>query len=490
MKKVGAITALLLLMLVFVLVLRTMMFTAEQSPGEALVSIEVDASRISAHMSESIAFETVSTGDSQTQNYEAFDRFIEWVGQTYPEVQSGLSLKLLADYTMLYTWQGSNPALKPILLTGHYDVVPVVAGSEGDWTYPPFSGAIVDGYVWGRGAMDDKSGVIVMLEAATLLLSEGFVPQRTIYFSFGHDEEVGGNQGAAGVTEYLKANGIQLAWSIDEGSFIFDGVMPGLETPIASINVAEKGIMTLDLVAHGPGGHSSVPESETAVDILAQALVNLREHPLPGGLEGISLEAVTGVARTGSFMMRLAVANKWLFGGLIEQLLAKAGSLDAMLRTTTAPTILRAGVKTNVIPPTATAAVNFRLHPRDTPESVRAHVIAAIDDERVEVKFRSDGMASLASEVSSTDSEAYQLIGKVAKQVFGDVTIVPGLTLGATDSKHYSQVADDAYRFQYMVVGPEDLAGFHGTNERVSISNLSYGTGAYYLLMKEAAGGG
>ena len=232
-----------------------------------------------------------------------------------------------------------------------------------------------------------------------------------------------------------------------------------------------------------------MPERELAVDILARALVNLRKHPIPGGLEGVSAETFDGLARYGPFALRLLVANRWLFGSILERQLSGNAQTNALLRTTTAPTLLKAGVKTNVISPTATATVNFRLHPRDTPEAIKAHVVAAIDDERVEVDFRGDGISALASGVSSTDSDGYKVIAKVARQVFGDIVVVPGLTMGGTDSKYYSQVADDSYRFQYMMVGPEDVAGFHGTNERVSIDNLVRGTSGYYLLMKQAAGG-
>ncbi|MEH6558660.1 MAG: M20 family peptidase [Oceanicoccus sp.] len=488
MKKILSVCGLLLIVLLVIVLVRTWLFSASDSVSVPQVSINIDREAVTAHMQQAIRFKTVSTGDQRTQDYDPFLEFVDWVKETYPRVQQTIALEMIADHTMLYKWQGSNPNLKPIMLTGHYDVVPVVSGSEGDWNYPPFAGMVADGYVWGRGAMDDKSGVIVMLEAAALLAREGFVPERTVYLSFGHDEEIGGVAGARGVTEQLKSEGVQLAWSIDEGSFILDGVMPGFDKPIASINVAEKGSMTLDLVAHGPGGHSSMPEAEVSIDILAKALVNLRKHPIPGGLEGVSAETFEGIARNGSFGLRLLVANQWLFGGVLErQLAASSRAADAMLRTTTAPTIINAGVKTNVIPPTATAAVNFRLHPRDTPESVKAHVIAAIDDKRVDVDFRGDGMSAQASTVSSRDSDGYQTIGSVARQVFGDIIVVPGLTVGGTDSKHYSQVADDSYRFQYMLVTSDDIAGFHGTNERVTIDNLVKGTSAYYLLIKEAA---
>jgi carboxypeptidase PM20D1 len=488
MKKFFRWAGYSLIALCGLVLIRTLMFGPVVDATVERVSVAVDEATVTTHMVEAIQFKTVSTGDPKTQEYPEFTAFVDWAKATYPEVGNALTLEMIADYTMLYKWQGSNPALKPILLTAHYDVVPVVPGSEGDWKHPPFAGVVGSGYVWGRGAMDDKSAVIVMLEAATLLAQEGFSPERTIYLSFGHDEEIGGFVGAQGVMEQLKAQDVQLAWSLDEGSFIINGVVPGVDRPVASINVAEKGSVTLDLIAHGPGGHSSMPAPEVAIDILAQALVNLRKHPVPGGLDGVSAEMMEGIARNGSFGFRMLFANQWLFGWLIEKELANSGSMNAMIRTTTAPTILKAGIKTNVLPPTATAAVNFRLHPRDTPESVKAHTIAAINDERVDVEIRG-GVGGVASEVSSRDSDGYQTIAKVARQAFGDVIVVPGLTVGGTDSKHYSQVADDSYRFQYMVVEPGDITGFHGTDERVAIDNLVKGTAAYYLLMKEAAGG-
>ena len=177
----------------------------------------------------------------------------------------------------------------------------------------------------------------------------------------------------------------------------------------------------------------------------------------------------------------MLAANKWLFGGLLESQLGKSPSGNAMQRTTTAPTIVRAGVKVNVITPTAVATVNFRLHPRDTPADIVAHLTKVIDDERVEIKLHQDQEPSLASPVSSWENDAFALLKRVTQQVYGDVVVVPGITMGGTDTKHYSQIADDSYRFQYMVVNSEDLSGFHGTNERVAISNLGKGYCGVFL---------
>ena len=488
MKPVLKFLAVGALLLIVVLVVNTLRFVPEEGEKVALERVAVDAETVTAHLSQAIRIPTIATGNEATQEYQSFRKFTAWAEQTYPLVYAAMDLKMIAEHTILLRWEGSVPALKPILLTAHYDVVPVVPGSEGEWQYPPFGGDVAQGFVWGRGALDDKSAVIVMYEAAQLLLSQGFEPTRTVYFSFGHDEETGGEAGAAGVAEHLKAKGVQLAWSIDEGSFVVDGILPGVDKPVASINVAEKGYVTLELVAHGPGGHSSMPEEELATDILAQALVNLRKHPLPGGLEGLSADSFDIMARHLPFGRRLLMANRWLFGSLLESELSKDARIDALMRTTTAPTILRAGVKPNVIPPTATAVVNFRLHPRDSVEEVLAHVVSAIDDDRVEVLTAEGGLRSPPSGISSTEAEGYQVISRVAKQVYGDIIVAPGMTMGGTDSKHYGKVADNTYRINLMKIAPSEASGFHGKNERISVDNLVSGTRAYYQLIKEAAG--
>ena len=486
MRKILLSLGLVLCLLIAVLLVRTLSFSGASSELPEMVSVDVDEERVVQNMSRAIQIQTVSTGDPETQETAPFAEYVAWTRETYPEVHEQLGLELIAEHSMLFTWAGSNTDLKPILLTAHYDVVPIAPGSEGDWSYPPFSGTVTGGYVWGRGALDDKSGVIAMLEAVTLLIEQGFTPERTIYLSFGHDEEVGGNLGAKGITEHLRSQGVQLAWSLDEGSFVTDVVVPGIAKLMAPINVAEKGWANYDLVAHGPGGHSSMPEKEVAVDILAQALVKIRQNPMSGGIDGIGEEMIDGIAKEGGFVLRMLAANKWLFGGLLESQLGKSPSGNAMQRTTTAPTIVRAGVKVNVITPTAVATVNFRLHPRDTAADIVAHLTKVIDDERVEIKLHQDQEPSLASPVSSWENDAFALLKRVTQQVYGDVVVVPGITMGGTDTKHYSQIADDSYRFQYMVVNSEDLSGFHGTNERVAISNLVKGTAAYFLLIQQA----
>ncbi|MFT5691610.1 MAG: carboxypeptidase PM20D1 [Oceanicoccus sp.] len=477
MKK---LIAALFIGFIAIILLRTLMFSPPEIATEDKIIIDVDAATVAQHLSEAVQFQTISPPRPEKRNFSVFDNFLEWAEQTYPELHS-LEKTIVKEHTILLKWPGRNPTLKPILLAAHYDVVPVVPGTEDRWTHPPFGGVIDNGFVWGRGSLDDKSGVIVMMEAATLLLRQGFTPERSVYFSFDHDEEIGGTEGALGVTELFKEQGIQLAWSIDEGSFILNNIYPGVEMPVASINVAEKGYLTLDLTANGDSGHSSMPTKDASIFLLAEAISRLRATPLSGGLEGISLEAMETIAQYSTFSRRLFFANRWLFQGLIEDELSKSGPTNAMLRTTTAPTLLSAGIKDNILPGTAMATVNFRLHPRDTLEGVIDAVTTIINDDRIEIQRR--GTGSLPSKVSSTDGMGYEIIAKVSRQMFGPLITIPGITGGGTNSSHYETVADDSYRINLLSLGPDDIAGFHGTNERISVENLGAGTAAYAQLI-------
>lgn len=389
--RILKLVGLLLLILSIVVVVRTILHTPVPMTDVTPVTINIDEGQAARHLSESITFKTISNQSSVDKDETAFIGFIQWVKDTYPLVNSELELVML-NQTMLYKWQGSDDRLKPILVTGHYDVVPVIPGTEKRWEHPPYAGNIVDGVVWGRGALDDKSGVVGILEATKFLINKGFKPTRTIYLSFGHDEEIGGRQGAGAVTEHLKARGVQLAWSLDEGSFLFKGMFPGVDNLIAAINVAEKGSVTLDIVANAAGGHSSMPPKNNAVSVLAKAINKLEENPVPGGLQGLSATMFDGISRYFDFPMRMLFANRWLFDEVIDDQLSNITFANAMLRTTTAPTMLSGSIKTNVLPIEAIATVNFRVHPRDTPESVQAYVERIVADEQITVRTRGGEM--------------------------------------------------------------------------------------------------
>ncbi|WP_295803366.1 M20 family peptidase [uncultured Microbulbifer sp.] len=496
MKKLAISLGTIVLLLAAIVLIRTLLYTAPSLPEVTLQTArmdtgEIDPQKVARHLSEAIRFRTISSQIQEADTQTHYEAFIRWLAETYPEVHRELAPQRLGKaplppYSLLFTWKGRQPALQPVLLSAHYDVVPVIPGTEEQWQQPPFSGRIDDSHIWGRGALDDKSAVIGLMEAATLLLAEGFQPERTIYLSLTSDEEVGGDHGTAAVVEKLQQDGVQLAWSLDEGSFLLRGFIPGIEETVASVNVAEKGYMTVDLVAHGRGGHSSMPPQETAVDILAHALVKLDESPFPGGLDGAGGQMFDAIAPHMPFGKKMLFANRWLFGGLIESALKAQPSTAAMLHTTVAPTMLSASVKDNVLPIQAVATINLRVHPRDSIEKIEQYIEAVVDDERVDVVVH---RGQAASRVSSAEAQGFRDIVQSATATYGSLVVAPGLTVAGTDSRRYETVADNSYRFNPMVVTREDVHGFHGTNERISIDNMVKATNFYSLLISRAGKG-
>lgn len=479
MKRLLVAGAGILVLLVAVIVVRTFNHQPPAAVDTEQVEIELNESQLAENLSASIQFETVSFQSDKDKDRSQFTGFINWVKTTFPLVQERLEYLQFND-TMLYRWPGSDATLKPILVTGHYDVVPVIPGTESLWEHPPFTGVIADGIIWGRGTLDDKSGVVGILEATTYLLESGYQPARTVYLSFGHDEEIGGAEGAAAVAAYLKEQGVQLAWSLDEGSFIFDGLISGVSSLVATVNVAEKGSVNLDIVATAEGGHSSMPPQKSAVTDLARAITKLEENPLPGGLEGLSAEMFDTISRYMPFIPKALFANQWLFGGLIESQLSAAPTTNAMLRTTTAPTMLSGSVKINVLPIEAIARVNFRIHPRDSMDSIEGYVTGLVASDNITV-HRSGG--SEASPVSDWEAPGFSVIAQSMREVHGDIPVAPGLMIAASDSRHYGKVADNAYRFNPIRLTPELLTGFHGTNERIAVADYAQGVRGYIQII-------
>jgi len=364
----------------------------------------------------------------------------------------------------------------------HQDVVPVNDGTLDDWTGAPFAGEIVDGYIYGRGALDDKSSMIAILEAGEALLASGFQPNRTIHFMFGHDEEVSG-RGAETMIDALAARGVRAELVLDEGFFIIED-SPITGQAMGFIGVAEKGYITLRLTANAVGGHSSQPPRNSANVQLARAIVALDENQMKADF---SKPPVSDLFRAAApdmgFGQRMALANMWLFGGVVERQLSQ-GVANAMIRTTTAPTMLEGSIKENVLPQRAEAIVNFRIHPNDTPGDVMAHATEIAGRFDVEVALAQEGgIGSSASPVSPTSSRGYSVLAAIASKTGDGAPAVPGLVIGATDARFASKISDNVYRFVPSLVSTDDVTGFHGTNERLSVANMGRMAEGYAQLI-------
>ncbi len=444
--------------------------------------LEVDAAAAAARLAEALRFETISYQDEAQLPHAAFEAFDAWLVATYPKLHARLEREPVSRHGLLYTWRGAEPDLAPIVLLAHHDVVPIASPER--WTHPPFGGVIADGYVWGRGAMDDKGSVVAICEAVERLLGDGFTPRRTVHLAFGHDEEVGGPRGAVMIAQQLAARGVRAHLVLDEGMAVIDGAVPGVERPAALIGVAEKGYATIELSVSGLGGHSSIPPRNTAAGILASAVHRLEAQPLPGGVDGVTEQLFLHLAPEMSFAYRLPFANLWLFRGLVGRILGEDPAMNALIRTTTAVTMLEGSPKENVLPQRATAAVNFRIRPGDTSEYVLQHVRRAVDDPRVELRFLRPPREP--SPVSPTEGEAFELLTRTIGELFPDAIVAPALVLGGTDARHYTPVSDAVYRFGPFVYTNDDLGRAHGVDERMGVESLATGIRFYERLIRNA----
>lgn len=481
--------------LVGLILVRTLMFTADRAPLPPPEDVPVDVDAAVQRLAGAIRIPTVARAEPPQIDPATFDELHRYLRAQFPLAHTRLSTETVNRYSLLYTWKGRDPDLKPVLLMAHQDVVPVEADSMADWTHPPFGGVIADGFIWGRGTLDVKQGVVGILEAVEILLQAGFQPQRTVYLAFGHDEEVGGRDGARAIAGLLEARGVDIEFVVDEGGVLSQGIVPDVEGWVALIGVAEKGYVSLGLSAQGEGGHSSMPPPQTSVGILAQAVAALEANPFPPRMDG-SRPFFRIVAPEMPFLKRMVFANLWLFEPVLRSILAQKPSTNATIRTTTAATMFKAGVKDNLLPTRAEAVVNFRIMPGETPQSVKDRVESVIADDRVTVDFYGKSAetpfgfdSQPPSRFSSTESRGFLLLSETIRQVAQDpgLIVAPYLVVGATDARHYSRVANDAYRFVFNRFRPDDLQRIHGTNERISVENYAETVRFYVLLIKRAA---
>ncbi|HSM95613.1 MAG TPA: M20 family peptidase [Rhizomicrobium sp.] len=478
----GAIAAVVLI--VVIVLTRTAMIATPPPLENVQPPISVNSMDVARHLAAAIRFKTVSYGDGlhEDQKNAQLDALRAWMEQTYPAFHHAATREIIGK-SLLFTWKGKNPNAKPILLMAHMDVVPVVPGTARDWSHDAFGGDIADGFVWGRGAIDDKGCLITLLDAAERLAQSGFTPERTIMFASGQDEEVGGSKGNGNVAKVLAARHVHFAWVLDEGGTIFNEPFPGVQQPVAFLAVAEKGYLTLRLVAHGTGGHSSRPTHDLAIARLSEAVLKVVDHPFASGIDDIQSEQFTVLAPYVPFFQRMILANLWLTAPIVSRMLEGNPETAAMMHTTIAPTMISGGVKDNVLPPEATATINFRLHQRDTIQSVIEHVRKAIDDPLVDVRALTETQDE-ASKVSDLHDDNGKFVVAAIRGSFNGIPVAPLVTTGATDSRHYLPIADDVYRFDPFHMGPDDMSRVHGTNERLAIGDIGPAVAFYMRLMQ------
>lgn len=421
----------------------------------------------------------------------------EYLRRTFPRVHEKLQLEKVNTHGLLYTWEGSDPALKPTVLMAHQDVVPVAEDTVDQWTYPPFSGAFDGKLIWGRGAADCKNTLIGTLEAVELLLGAGFEPKRTLVLSFGFDEEISGVQGAKSLAAVLLSrygpNGV--ASIVDEGA----GIQDMWGTTFATPGVAEKGYVDVEVAVRTKGGHSSIPPPHTGIGILAEVITALEGHPYESWFapENPFLDLLQcGATHADEFPHKLKKLLPDVGSGSREKKdklaheAAKMGpEVKYLFTTSSAVDIIGGGVKVNALPERVYAIVNHRINVGESLRDVEAHVskvagkvakkhnltLHAFDGEEEEgsVALSSGPKTLEPAPVTPTDVDrttAYSVLAGTTRGLYEGVVVAPGIMTGNTDTRYYWDVSENIFRFAPGYDPDFDLwKGIHTVDENVSV---------------------
>lgn len=479
MKKIILIAILGLFILIAVILFRTFSFTAPQfSNTLSPVNVKSDGSLLS----QAVAYETISH-KREMRDDSVFFAFHSFLRKSFPKLHRELSSETISEHSLLFTWKGSDASKEPLVLAGHMDVVPVDYASRNDWDVPPFSGKIVDGNIYGRGTIDDKGSLIAIMESIENLITQGFKPSRTIILVFGHDEEIGGDEGAKEMSRVLEERGVKAWMVIDEGGTLATGIVPGIDGTIALIGTSEKGYVSLEISADMAGGHSSMPEPMNALEVVNRAVYKLKENPLPDRFSEPIQGFIDYIGPHLPFVQKMAFANTWLFERLIFNTYKKSASGAALVHTTQVVTMFNSGLKDNVVPTRARAIVNYRLLPGDSPKGIMNRAKSLINDSVVKVTML-DGFGVAASPISDHQSEEFELLAQAIQAVNPGVIVSPYLVLGATDGRYYHNITDKVFRFSPIPLMKEDLSRIHGVNERVSRTGYQKSVSFYATLIK------
>lgn len=509
-RKTGKIIAsifALLLVLVIVVVVKTLTYPFakfETTQDTEIIYHDVTNEAIQ-RLVNGIRIPTISEDASKTVD-NPFDHFKAYLPEAFPEIYEAMDTLTVNKYGLLYHWKGKNPELNPVLFIAHYDVVPV-AGYESSeewfgadvfrpndpekgsieefqtqWDYPPFSGAVADGRIYGRGTLDVKSMLFAQLEAATTLLVDSFQPEQDIWFAYGFDEEISGKEGALKIADYFKQKNITFDAVYDEGSVVVAPGVAGINRPLALVGVAEKGFCTVNITVKGMGGHSSMPPRKSSLVLASEIIGKLNKNQLPAEIIPPVASFLNHAGGSMDFTSRMAIANQWLLKIPLLHVLEQSPATNALVRTTTAVTMAKGSDAPNVLSSTAEIVVNFRILTGNSVEMVVNHVNDICADYDVDIRVEN---AREPSNLSPENTRAFRAIENSISKLYPDAMVASYITLTATDAQKYETVSRNVYRIMPVYLNEYEQRTIHNENEYISIEN--YGRMiAYYKDMMQS----
>lgn len=467
-----------IVLLLIVIILRTLAFNPKPQPCLTHEEVSVDHKAATAALQQLVQCRTISNHDPALEDDAQFRKLIDLLPSLYPRVFEVCSFQELPDRGLLFRWPGKSDTA-PSVMMAHYDVVPV---NEEAWEKPPFAGIIEDGVLWGRGTLDTKVTLNGVLSAADHLIAQSFVPDNDIYFAFSGGEEVNG-RGAANIVDYFIEQNIHPALVVDEGGAVVENVFPGVKAPCGLIGIAEKGMMNVCYTVRSGGGHASAPPPKTPVTTLANVCRKVIKNPFKMQITKPAAEMFDTLGRHSVFGLKLVLANLWLFKPLLDLICRMSGGeINALVRTTTAFTMMEGSNARNVIPAEAKLICNMRLNPADTVESAVAYLQKTVNDNSVEISVLE---SFPPSRISRTDCESWDKVASAVAETWPGCIVSPYLMVQCSDSRHYSRICDRVYRFSAMDMTAEERKSIHGNNEKIRLESISRAVEFYIRLMRK-----
>ena len=464
----------ILITLVGIVLVRTLRFKPKEEQQNSYDEVQFDHEKAVTDLANMLRIKTISSRNKSEEDENEFRQFEQLLFKSFPQTAKKCEFQKLGERSLLFRWKGESDE-KPTVLMSHYDVVTVVPDG---WTHNPFGGEIIDGELWGRGALDTKGTLNGVMQAVETLIKQGFTPKNDIYMAFAGDEEIAGTGATTIIDEFVLKN-IKPELVVDEGGAVVNNVFPGVNKPCALVGIAEKGMTDLQFTVKSNGGHASAPPAHTTVGRVAQACVKIENNPSTFTLSVPVKKMFDTLGRHSTFAYRMIFANLWLFRPILNSIAKKkGGEINALIRTTCAFTQMSGSKAPNVMANEAKMVANYRIITGDSVEQVVARAKKVVKDKDIEIKPL---MGVNPSVISNTDCDGYKIVEESIKATWGCI-VSPYLMVACSDSRHYGRITDKVYRFSAMALTNEERATIHGNNERVKISEI-YKTVEFYIRL-------